>query len=112
MKEGRGDQPASLSEEPYFDFKMLAMEKKLCSCGVPDDIHNPTCCGWDNANVICFEGEESIPAAMSAEEKEIRWLIYQSQNSIELIKWLNTSKIPIVITGAQVVLPSTAGCCM
>jgi hypothetical protein len=88
------------------------MNKKTCSCGVPEDIHSPTCCGWGNANIILFEGEESMPAVISSEEKEIRWLISQSSNSKDLIKWFNVSKTPIVINSTHVVAPCVAGACM
>lgn len=53
------------------------MSKEICSCGVPYAIHN-TVCGWENAGIIIQEGEKSIPANMSAEEKERRWNEYDN----------------------------------
>ncbi|MES2287429.1 MAG: hypothetical protein V4547_17175 [Bacteroidota bacterium] len=49
-------------------------ESKVCHCGVPLTIHN-TACGWENASPIIFSWETSIPAAMTAHEKQIRYLL-------------------------------------
>lgn len=46
----------------------------LCSnCGVPQEIHGSTCCGWMNASPVIFPWEKTIPAAMTDEEKKLRW---------------------------------------
>lgn len=47
-------------------------EDKICSCGVPDGIHN-TCCGWENANVVLFPFDNEITGAVSSYEKALRW---------------------------------------
>jgi hypothetical protein len=57
-----------------------------CICTVPHELHG-TCCGWDNANLIQFEGEKYLPSVVDAGEKEIRWLILQSPNKKSLIEW-------------------------
>lgn len=59
--------------------------EKVCElCGVPDSQHN-TCCGWDNANVILFPWEFSVPAMIPAEEKELR---YRYRNDVGKLKEL------------------------
>lgn len=66
------------------------VNNKTCSnCGVPEKLHN-TACGWGNANIILFEGEETFNGATSAEEREIRWLISQSDNYKKLQSWFLT----------------------
>jgi hypothetical protein len=58
--------------------------KDVCFCGVPHSLHN-TCCGWINANCIVFPHEKTI-GGMSAEEKELRYLISLSPNADEIAK--------------------------
>jgi hypothetical protein len=61
-----------------------------CSCGVPISLHS-TCCGWQNAGIIAFPGEISFGMVtkpeITPEEREIRWLISQSQNRDALAKY-------------------------
>lgn len=65
----------------FSDKKLI--ENERCSCGVPNSQHN-TCCGWENANIIFFPWEHTVPAYISPEEKEVRWLLSQQPNGIQL----------------------------
>lgn len=65
-----------------------------CTCGVPNSLHN-TCCGWGNANVIMFPWEMTVPM-ISDEEKEIRWLISQSPNSLRLSHFISGSYLRFI----------------
>lgn len=49
------------------------VKEEVCSCGVPFEIHNPTSCGWQNANEVIFPNERYSPAAMSDDEKKLRY---------------------------------------
>lgn len=43
----------------------------ICSCGVPENLHN-TCCGWENASITIFPNEKTFTYP-SAEENKKRW---------------------------------------
>jgi len=77
------------------------MENEICNCGVPFSLHN-TCCGWNNANLILSENETFIPAVISAEEKEIRWLISQSKNADRLMRWFANKNQQYLYTASTV----------
>jgi len=75
----------------------MSATSQICTCGVPNVVHGATACGWLNATVVTFNGENIVRPFISPEEKELRYLISQSPNALDLIRLV---AFPVVITEA------------